>query len=181
MARIFIDPGHGGPDDGAEYRHHHEDDYNLAVAFYLDYELRLKGITTELSREEDVAISLRERVERAKAFGAKAFVSIHCDAWHKQTAKGFSTHVYSTPHILGGFIHNALALSMPHHKDRGLQESNFYVVRKTPMPAALVECEFITNPETAAFLKEPANQRRIARAIASGVFRYLSHKEQSHA
>ena len=180
MARIFIDPGHGGADDGAKYRHHHEDDYNLPVAFYFDYELRLKGIQTMLSREEDRSVKLADRVEGAKLWKADAFISIHCDAWHKQTARGFSTHVYSGPHLLGGFLHQSLQKALVGHKDRGLQESNFYVLRRTLMPAALIECEFITNPETAAFLKEAENQRRIARAIALGTFQYLNHKEGSH-
>jgi len=183
MARVFIDPGHGGKDSGAVYGYHQEADYNLAISFFLDYELRLAGISTELSREEDTTVSLAERVRRAKAFSAEAFVSIHCDAWHRETAKGFSTHVYENGklNLLGRFIHDSLARHLSGHRDRGLRESNFYVLRKTPMPAALVECEFISNPETAAFLKQPANQRMIARAVASGVIRYLRHKEENHA
>lgn len=180
MARIWIDPGHGGPDDGAEYRYHHEDDYNLAIAFYLDYELRLKGLHTKMSRERDEAVSLAGRVQLATLFEADVFISIHCDAWHKQTANGFSTHVYRLPHVLGGYIHKSLQDRLLGHSDRGLQASNFYVLRETPMPAVLVECEFITNPETAAFLKEAENQRLIARAIAEGLFNYLNHKEGNH-
>jgi len=180
MAKVFIDPGHGGVDDGAKYRHHHEDDYNLAVAFFLDYEIRLKGIEALLSREADKPVTLASRVEAAELFKADVFVSIHCDAWHKQTANGFSTHVYSGPHLLGGNIHTALQQELDGHNDRGLQESNFYVLRRTRMPAALIECEFITNPETAAFLKEAENQRRIARAVALGIFQYLNHREENH-
>ena len=180
MARVFIDPGHGGPDDGAKYMHHHEDDYNLAVAFYLDYELRLKGIRTILSREADKAVSLASRVQAAKLFEADAFISIHCDAWHQETAKGFSTHIYRAPNLLGTSIHAALQHRLPDHSDRGLRESNFYVLRKTPMPAELVECEFITNPQTADFIKEPSNQRMISRAIAMGTFHYFSYKEETH-
>jgi N-acetylmuramoyl-L-alanine amidase len=180
MARIWIDPGHGGPDDGAQYRHHHEDDYNLAIAFFLDYELRLKGLETKLTREADAPVSLGTRVEAAKLFQADVFVSIHCDAWHRETAQGFSTHVYKIPHLLGAHIHESLQSSLQGHKDRGLQENNFYVLRETPMSAVLVECEFISNPETAAFLKEAENQRLIAQSIATGLFRYLAHKEGNH-
>lgn len=175
MARIFIDPGHGGDDNGAKYGYHEEDDYNLAVAFLLDCELRLRGINTKLSRTDDSAISLQDRVKLAREFEAAAFVSIHCDAWHRETVSGFSTHVYrARPNHLGSYVHLELRQALNGHKDRGLTESNFYVLRRTPMPAALVECEFISNPETARFLKEPANQRLIARAIAAGVTKYLT-------
>jgi N-acetylmuramoyl-L-alanine amidase len=179
MARIFIDPGHGGLDNGAVHGYHEEDDYNLAVAFLLEYELRLRGMAVELSRREDMTVPLGDRVAMAQSFKADAFVSIHCDAWHSETAKGYSTHVAPKgDHALGGHIHYRLQEALNGHKDRGLRESDFYVLRNTAalrMPSALVECEFISNPETAAFLKEPANQRKIALAIAAGIMNYLAY------
>lgn len=55
------------------------------------------------------------------------------------------------------------------HVNRGVKSSNFYVLRKTRMPAVLVECEFLSNPKTRKFLREPENQLGLARAIAKGV------------
>jgi N-acetylmuramoyl-L-alanine amidase len=167
MARIFIDPGHGGLDNGAARGYHEEDDYNLAIAFLLEYELRLRGMTVEMSRREDATVPLGDRVVMAQTFKPDAFVSIHCDAWHSETAKGYSTHVAPAgDHALGGHIHFRL------------QEHDFFVLRNTAalrIPSALVECEFISNPETAAFLKEPANQKKIALAIAAGIMNYLAY------
>ncbi len=40
---IVIDPGHGGTDNGAVYGFTEEDDINLGISFYLDYELRLNS------------------------------------------------------------------------------------------------------------------------------------------
>jgi N-acetylmuramoyl-L-alanine amidase len=179
MARVFIDPGHGGADNGAAYGFYEEDDDNLAVAQLLEYELRLQGVTTEMSGRQDVEVSLADRVAKAKEFKADAFVSIHCDAWHQQTVHGYSTHIYlEGDRLLGGHIHRRLQEALTGHSDRGLKESNFYVLRNTArisMPSALVECEFISNPETAAFLKEPENQKKIAIAIAAGILAFLSH------
>lgn len=176
MARVFIDPGHGGQDNGAKYGHHEEDDYNLAVAFFVDYELRLRGIGTQLSRYSDSYASLGARVDQARNYKADVFVSIHCDAWHNETANGFSVHVYRAPHELGSAIYEEIQKTLPDHQDRGLRESNFYVLRKTAMPAVLVECEFITNKAMAKWLKEVGNQKKMGRAIAAGVCRYLANK-----
>ena len=179
MARIFIDPGHGGNDCGALYGYHHEADYNLAIAFCLEAELRLRGMVVEMSRRQDIGVVLGDRVAMAQTFRAHAFISIHCDAWHSETAKGYSTHVAPKgDHALGGHIHYRLQEALNGHKDRGLQESNFFVLRNTAavrIPSALVECEFITNPETAAFLRDQANQRKIAMAIAAGTMNYLAY------
>jgi len=179
MARIFIDPGHGGVDCGALYGYHHEADYNLAIALHLEAELRLRGMIVEMSRRDDIGVILGDRVAMAQTFKPDAFVSIHCDAWHSETAKGYSTHVAPKgDHALGGHIHFRLQAALNGHKDRGLKESNFFVLRNTAavrIPSALVECEFITNPETAAFLRQPANQRTIALAVAAGIMNYLAY------
>lgn len=60
---------------------------------------------------------------------------------------------------------------------RGVQQANFAVLRGSFMPAVLVEIGFGTNPDEAAFLSDPANQRRIAANIAQSVLSYLEHYE----
>jgi len=174
---IFLDIGHGGVDDGASYGFVDEDDINLAVTFYLDYELRLEGVKTFLSREKDEYISLEQRSIEANIKNVDLFVSIHCDAFHKETSSGMSVHIYQNPSVNGiraaTLIEKQLLIQFPQHKHRGIKKSNFYVLRKTKMPAVLIECEFLSNPETRDFLKEPENQRRLARTIKTGIMKYL--------
>lgn len=62
--------------------------------------------------------------------------------------------------------------------NRGVKQANFAVLRTSFMPAVLVEIGFGTNPEEAAFMRDPAKQRLIARAIADGALEYLDHYEQ---
>ena len=75
--------------------------------------------------------------------------------------------------VKGQQIAQAVLRSMlatcPGHKDRGVKEANFAVLRLTAMPAVLVECEFLTNPKQLSFLMDPANQRAIATAIGGGI------------
>ncbi len=180
MQKIFIDPGHGGEDNGAAYGgrldYVEEADLNLIIAFLLRAELKALGHYVAMSREEDVFVSLRDRAVDANGWHADAFVSIHCDAWYKETTSGISTHIH--PHcsngtrVLARHIHDALMRSFPAHSNRGIKENNFQVLRDSRMPAVLVECEFVTNEKTRRFLKAPANQLALAKAIAAGINAY---------
>src|SRR5690606_28020181 len=58
-------------------------------------------------------------------------------------------------------------------KDRGVRKNGFYVLRNTPGPAILVETGFVSNPQEAYRLSDPAYQARIARGIAAGVAQAL--------
>lgn len=62
--------------------------------------------------------------------------------------------------------------------NRGVKQANFAVLRTSFMPAVLVEIGFGTNPEEAAFMRDPSKQRLLARAIADGALEYLDHYEQ---
>ena len=126
-----------------------------------------------LTREKDEFVTLSDRIFLANVNYADLFISIHCDAWHNTTVQGISTHIYhnageQTVEIANN-IHHALIDAFPDHINRGIKRSNFHVLRETKMSAVLIECEFLSNPVTRRFLKEPHNQLDIAKAIARGV------------
>lgn len=170
---ICIDPGHGGIDNGAAYGYAEEDDINLSVAYLLRCALQTADHEVIVIRETDIFVSLENRCVLANSFGADLFVSIHCDAWHKETTRGISTHIWKgAGHATWGIgknIHQALTDRFPDHANRGLKSSDFCVLHHTKMPAVLVECEFISNPKMRKFLTEPENQFAIALAIAKGI------------
>jgi len=173
LKTICIDPGHGGPDNGAAYGYAEEDDINLAVAHFLRCVLELSGHEIIMTRTADIYVPLKNRCVIANTFNADFFISIHCDAWHRKTTSGISTHVYRrashTTNIYANKIHQSLICRFPKHVNRGVRLSNFHVLRITVMPAVLVECEFISNPDMRKFLLDPENQFAIALAIARGV------------
>lgn len=173
MKKIVIDPGHGGDDNGAVWGYAEEDDINLIVSFLLRCELEKRGFDVPLSREADLFIPLYSRTRRANDMEADLFVSIHCDAFHNTMASGMSVHVHpdcsdATVDIATNII-TKMAERFPDHRTRGVKASDFHVLRETIMPAVLIECEFMSNPETRKFLKEPEHQLGLARAIAHGV------------
>lgn len=171
--KIVIDPGHGGDDNGATWGYAEEDDINLIVAFLLRCELEKCGFDVISTRERDRYVHLNTRTLLANEIQADLFVSIHCDAFHNTTASGMSVHVHpECPDATGVMATNIItkmAERFSDHRTRGVKASNFHVLRETKMPAVLIECEFISNPETRKFLKEPENQLGLARAITHGI------------
>lgn len=170
--KVMLDPGHGGNDNGAAWGYAEEDDINLSISYLLRFILEKRGIKVYATRERDVFVSLAERCRMTNVIPANLFISIHCDAFHKETASGMSIHIHpnagEATRKAAANIHRSLRRRFPQNKDRGIVESNFQVLRDTKMPAVLVECEFISNPETRKFLREPENQLALAYAIAEG-------------
>ena len=179
----MIDPGHGGRDNGAawgsKYDYIEEDDLNLSIAFLLRCELwqKCKSFDIKLTRERDKYITLIDRALMANNWGANIFVSIHADAFHNEVISGISVHVHpvcsSGGLDLATKIYRRLTAHFSDHMGRGIKRSDFCVLRQTRMPAALIECEFISNPEMRRFLKEPENQIGVSRAIAAGIVRHF--------
>lgn len=93
IARIVIDPGHGGHDPGAQTRGLNEADLVLDVALRLE-QLLLKspGVEVVLTRRTDVFIPLEERTALANRESADLFLSIHANASRNQRARGIETY-----------------------------------------------------------------------------------------
>lgn len=62
---------------------------------------------------------------------------------------------------------------------RGVQQAGFWVLWSTAMPAALVELDFICNPEQAKFLNSSQGQEKLAEAIFNAVKNYESYFRKS--
>ncbi len=176
--KVCVDAGHGGSDPGAVGRvpfEIEERSVNLAVAERLEAALEGRGHRVVMTRRQDRTLSLRARADFANRLAAELFVSVHANAGASPYAEGME--VYHFPGSGAGQhaaheIRWQLAMRCPDHRDRGVKEANFSVLRRTWMPAVLVECEFLTHPRQLAFLADPDNQRRVAEAIATGIDRW---------
>ncbi|MEM9665864.1 MAG: N-acetylmuramoyl-L-alanine amidase [Bacteroidota bacterium] len=175
---ICIDAGHGGRDPGAIGRtpfRLEEKTVNLAVALRLEQILESMGHNTLMTRRQDRTLSLRARAHFANRFEADFFVSIHCNAAGTPNAEGME--VFHFPGSTSGAVGAEKVLGrmlnrFPDHRDRGVKEANFTVLRLTQMPAILVECEFLTNQEQLVFLAN--NQDGLADAMAEGVIEWMT-------
>lgn len=181
--RIFIDQGHNpmNPNAGAEGNGYREQDLmypiGKALEALLNNDPKFEAMTSRNSPEEilgtSTSTSLATRVNMANAWGADAFISLHANASNLTQASGSEAFVYSTTSsayplaqdILVG-LSEATGLS-----DRGVfPRPTLYVLRKTQMPALLLEIGFITNIGDATLMAE--NPNLIARGIYNGILRY---------
>lgn len=181
-ARICIDPGHGGDDPGAVgLSGLQEATCNLKFAKELMYALELLGIDSALTRTENRALQLSQRTEAAK--DCHALISIHCNAAENRSAEGIET-VYSVKaglhKALANNVHQSLMKAFPKHRNRGLKCSpsmeygrTLYVLANSPVPACLVELEFISHPEQEKFLGAEATAGQAANALAEGLKSFL--------
>lgn len=95
---IVLDPGHGGEDPGAIGRNKtKEKDIVLQIARRLRNLIKKeKNLAVHMTRNEDIFLPLRVRVEKARALHADLFISIHADAFTQRSAKGSSVFSLST-------------------------------------------------------------------------------------
>lgn len=94
---IAIDPGHGGQDPGAiGPRGTREKDVVLQISKRLATLVNQEpGMRAFMTRDNDVFLTLRQRIQRAKQSGADMFISIHADAFTNRNARGSSVYVLS--------------------------------------------------------------------------------------
>ena len=94
---VAIDAGHGGKDPGAVSSNNVlEKDITLLIAKELQRTLRdTEGYEAVLIRSDDSTVSLNDRYQNARKFGADAFVSIHADGFRLESVKGASVFIWS--------------------------------------------------------------------------------------
>mgnify|MGYP003313062020 FL=1 len=94
---VAIDAGHGGKDPGAVSSNNVlEKDITLLIAKELQRTLRdTEGYEAVLIRNDDSTVSLNDRYQNARKFGADAFISIHADGFRLASVKGASVFIWS--------------------------------------------------------------------------------------
>ncbi|NJR67420.1 MAG: N-acetylmuramoyl-L-alanine amidase [Synechococcales cyanobacterium CRU_2_2] len=174
-AVIVIDPGHGGPDPGAVGNGLRETDIVLDVSRQVTAFLQQQGVEVVMTRNGEYDLDLQPRVDIAERANATAFVSIHANAISlaRPEVNGAESYYYGGGgQELARQIHQSILQSVD-IRDRGLRQARFYVIKRTSMPAALIETGFITGAEDHRKLADPVFRTRMARAIARGILRYL--------
>ncbi|MBD2043567.1 N-acetylmuramoyl-L-alanine amidase [Microcoleus sp. FACHB-672] len=174
-AVVIVDPGHGGRDVGAVgIGAIREADIVLDISLQVAQLLEQQGVQAILTRSDDREIDLEPRVQLAERVNASLFVSIHANAidMSRPEVNGIETYYYSNGERLAATIHNSM-LQSTGSRDRGVRQARFYVLRKTSMPAVLVETGFVTGAEDAPKLANAAYRQRMAEAIARGILQYI--------
>ncbi len=191
-ATVVVDAGHGGKDPGAiGVNELYEKNVNLDIARKLKQALIDRGYQVAMTRDNDVYLTLQERVERTNREQADLFVSVHANAHPSSSISGSMVLYYDrnypqakypaspemsalTPqskalasYVLDEMVHKV------NTQNRGLVPSAAYVVRSGTVPSILVETAFLSNSQDAALLASEWAKNSFADAIAEGIYRFM--------
>ena len=167
---VVIDAGHGGYDRGGiPGQTVSEKEMTLDVAQRLKKTLTANGYRVVMTRDSDIFVPLGTRVAIANSYSNAIFVSIHFNSAKRTGAGGIETYFYSRESLpLASAIHYFVAGGAP-SSNRNVRRRGYYVLRKTSVPAVLVECGFLTNPTEAAYAQTASYRQKLAEEIATGV------------
>lgn len=175
LAKICVDPGHGGSDPGAVSGTTQEKTLNLAIAQWLKTYLESDGFSVVMTRSTDVYVNLTTRYTIANNNNADAFVSVHNNSG-VSTARGTeciypSNHDVNSSIGLATEVTNAIVDGTPIPKHRDPYSSSTLIVLKyTQMPAIIAECGFITNTYDRNYLVTSSGQECMGSSIELGVY-----------
>lgn len=178
MARVYIDPGHGGSDPGA-VKYIVERDVNLVMALACRDYLNANNVNTKMSRTSNSAdTGINSMAREANSWGADLVISIHNNA-----GGGDGFEVY---HTVGGGRGKTLAQNIEAEvkkigqNSRGLKTrkdvdgTDYYgMIRLTNAPAVICEGVFVDNATDVQIADTEAEQKAFGYAYARGILKTL--------
>ena len=173
---VVIDPGHGGRDPGAVgIGGLQEKQVIFPISLRVAEILESQGVTVVLTRSTDSTLDLQARVDIAERSRGTLFLSIHANAisMSRPDVNGVETYYASDSGRRLAAAIQASMLAATGMNNRGVKQARFYVLRRTSMPAALVEVGFVTGAQDAPRLADPAWRETAANAIAGGMLQYI--------
>lgn len=174
---IVVDPGHGGNDNGATGSSYAtlEKTVNLQVALLLRNKLESAGATVIMTRSDDRALTLQQRVDVAVTNNADLFVSIHHNT-HPNTQTNGTIVFYnkqSSSSQLASLVQKEVVQATSY---ANLQPrfGDYYVLRENPVTSILAEIGFLTNPAEELKLRSPNQQEAAAKGLYKGIVQYFA-------
>lgn len=174
--KVCIDPGHGVETPGkcAPDKSYYEHEFALDVGQRLRAALTRCGAQVVMTRSNEQDVTLNKRCQISNMAKSNYFVSIHSNAagnygWY--SAEGMSTHIIAKggkAEVLAKEILTQ-AVATVGCKSRGVEVSNYQVVRETDAPAVLVECGFHTSKAEVEKLKRPEYRQGVAEAVCKAL------------
>jgi bla regulator protein BlaR1 len=187
---VFIDPGHGGTDDGAVYSPPEspevkEKELNLAIALRLAELLEQSGIQVVMTRQDDSTVQLDERIDMVNSSQAALLVSIHQDFAPDETANGTTTYYYLSDNMPAKEVTSekaaqVLQANLMQHldtQDRGTRTAKLRMLSDTQIPAVMTNIAYLSNESDREKLLTADFQNNAAQALYEGIIEVLKGME----
>lgn len=173
---VVIDPGHGGSDPGAVYNGRQEKDDVLRLGKEVGALLEARGVDVVYTREGDIYETPFKKAQDGNNVGADYFVSIHRNSSeYPNQYSGAEVLVYSDSGVRRELANNILeGMEKAGLKNLGIDErKDLVVLRRTQMPAVLVEAGFINSDKDNETFDR--NFDELAQGIANGILQTLGY------
>ena len=193
---VIIDAGHGGEDVGAiGIGDVYEKDLNLQISEKLGEYLCAAGYKVIYTRTDDRLLyteeqnvkgmrkiyDLKNRIQIANAYTNAIFISIHMNYYGQPSCSGLQVYhaVNSDSRSLARSIQDSVKNTLQPSNKRTIKEGNeIYVLKNCKLPAILIECGFISNPDESKKLSEKEYQKELCFSILCGIIEYEKNRNQ---
>lgn len=185
---IVIDAGHGGIDGGSiGYSGTKESDLNLVYSKKLENYLNKAGFNVVQTRTTKDGLyptgtknykkdDMKKRKETIEKSNADLVISIHMNSFPTASSKG--AQVFFCKGNTGGQkLANSIQrqfISTIKNARKNASTGDYYMVTCTDLPAVIVECGFLSNPEEEKLLLDNEYQNKLCYAILCGVLDFFS-------
>lgn len=179
MAKIILDAGHGGAEPGAIFEGRNEKDDNLRLALAVGDLLKKNGVDVAFTRTDDVYDTPFQKAQIANREGGDFLISFHRNSSPEPNQySGVESLVYNMSGTKVDMAQNInSALEQAGFRNLGVKERpNLVILRRSRMPAVLVETGFLNTASDNALFDE--NFEEIAQAIADGILQTLRENGQ---
>jgi len=183
---IYIDPGHGGRDQGTSYGNILEKDLNLEISLKLKEELTKEGAIVFLTRESDIDLStkydtskkrgdLSRRIKMIEDSKADLYISIHMN-WFSDSKYGGIDILYNDINEKNKKIAQTMKQTLEtDFKVREIKQINDYLYRNIKTPGVLIECGFLSNNNDRYLLQQEDYQTKLAKKITKSLINYFTN------
>ena len=200
IIQLVIDPGHGGEDSGANVGDVLEKELNLAVSECVSDLCTLFGYSHKMTRTDDRLLydhyddltdytgkkktyDLKNRLRIAEECGAELFVGIHMNKFPQSRYRGLQVYYSANTdesETAARLVQSYTQKYIAPDNNREIKASgdSIYILKRISLPAILVECGFISNPEECTALQLPKYRAQLSTVIFSSCAEYLVSREK---
>lgn len=182
---IFIDPGHGGKDNGTSYEDIFEDELNLKFATILYEDLLNAGSRAFLTRIADYDLSstyatnhkiedLKKRIQYIENSHCDFFISLHLNYYPSGQVNGLQTFYQKNNEKskqLGKILQNQI--NSLNKKDKEIKAGDFYLLNYCRVPGVLMEFGFLSSEYDRNLLQDENYLKKLSKIIIAGFQEYF--------
>ena len=184
---IVLDAGHGGRDNGCSgAKGTIESEINLKIAKNLKTYLETLGIKVVMTRSDGNGLyqanvdnykqsDMEKRLEIINDSCPDMVISIHQNSFNDSNQRGAQAFYQEGDEKSLAFAENVqsqLISQLPEARQE-CNDGDYYILKECDLPAILIECGYLTNPDEEALLNSEDYQQKVAYTIMCGVVKYF--------